>query len=49
MIEYANQKMRAQGTGTLVGGARLAKRMAGGSFPPQRSQGHTSGNPLISS
>jgi hypothetical protein len=32
--EYTNQKRRAQGTGTLVGGAWLAKRMAVGSFPP---------------
>jgi hypothetical protein len=32
--EYTNQKMRAQGTGTSVRGAWLAKRMAVGSFPP---------------
>jgi hypothetical protein len=46
--EYVNQK-RTQGTSTLVGGARPAKRMAVGSFPPQRSQERTSGNPPISS
>ena len=45
--EYTNQKRRTQGTGTSVGGARPAKRMAVGSFPPQRSQGRTSGNPPI--
>jgi hypothetical protein len=44
--EYVNQK-RTQGTGTSVRGARLAKRMAVGSFPPQRSQGRTSSNPPI--
>jgi hypothetical protein len=43
--EYADQKMRTQGTSTLVEGAGPAKRMAVGSFPPQRSQGRTSGNP----
>ena len=32
--ECADQKRRAQGTGTLVRGAGLAKRMAVGSFPP---------------
>jgi hypothetical protein len=47
--ENADQKRRAQGTGTSVGGARPAKRMVVESFPPQRSQGHTSGNPPISS
>jgi hypothetical protein len=47
--EYSNQKRRTQGIGTLVGGAGLAKRMVVGSFPPQRSQGHTSGNPLVPS
>jgi hypothetical protein len=36
--EYADQKRRAQGTGTMVGGFRLAKRMVVGSFSPQRSQ-----------
>jgi hypothetical protein len=44
-VEYADQKRRTQGTGTLVRGAGPAKKMAVGSFPPQRSQGHTSGNP----
>jgi hypothetical protein len=43
--EYVDQKRRAQGTGTSVGGAGPAKRMAVGSFPPQRSQGRTSSNP----
>jgi hypothetical protein len=33
--EYADQKRRAQGTGTSVGGAGPAKRMAVGSFPPR--------------
>ena len=33
-VEYTNQKRRTQGTGTSVGGAALAKRMAVGSFPP---------------
>ena len=46
--EYADQKMKAQGPGTLVGGARPAKRMVVGSFLPYRSQGHTFGNPPIS-
>jgi hypothetical protein len=32
--EYADQKRRTQGTGTLVGGAGPAKRMAVGSFLP---------------
>jgi hypothetical protein len=32
--EYPDQKRRAQGTGTLVVGARPAKRMAVGIFPP---------------
>jgi hypothetical protein len=45
--EYANQKRRTQGIGTLVGGSGLAKRMAVGSFSTQRSQRCTSGNPLI--
>jgi hypothetical protein len=45
MAVYTDQKSLAQGTGTSVGGARLAKRMAVGSFPPQRSQGRTFGNP----
>jgi hypothetical protein len=35
--EYAEHKRRAQGTGTSVGGAGPSKRMAMGSFPPQRS------------
>jgi hypothetical protein len=39
----------AQGTGTSVEEARLAKRMAVGSFPPQRSQGRTCGNHSTSS
>jgi hypothetical protein len=43
--KYVDQKMRTQGTGTSVGGAGTAKRMAVGSFPPHRSQGRTSGNP----
>ena len=49
MAEYTDQERRTQGIGTLVGGAGLAKRMAVGSFPPQRSQGHTFGNPYVSS
>ena len=49
VIVYADQKRRAQGTSTSVGGAGLAKRMAVGSFPPQRSQGRTFGNlPVLS-
>jgi hypothetical protein len=47
--EYADQKKRTQGTGTSVRGARPAKRMVVGSFPPQRPQGCTSGNPPASS
>jgi hypothetical protein len=47
--EYADQKRRTQGTGTSVEGARPAKRMAVGSFPPQRPQGCTSGNSPTSS
>ena len=47
--KYADQKRRAQGTGNSVRGAGLAKRMAVGSFPPERSQGRTSGNPPDSS
>jgi hypothetical protein len=46
VAEYTDQKRRTQGTGTSVGGAEPAKRMAVGSFPPQRSQGCTSSNPL---
>ena len=38
---------RAQGLGTSVEGIGLAKRMAVGSFPPQRSQCRTSDNPPI--
>ncbi|XP_059458349.1 uncharacterized protein LOC132187944 [Corylus avellana] len=34
--EYADQKRRAQGPGTLAMGAGPAKRMVVGSFPPQR-------------
>jgi hypothetical protein len=45
--KYVNQKRRAQGTGTSVRRAELAKRMAVGSFPTQRSQRCTSGNPPI--
>jgi hypothetical protein len=48
-VEYADQKRRTQGTGTSVRGVGPAKRMAVGSFPPQRSQGRTFGNPLASS
>jgi hypothetical protein len=47
--EYADQKRKTQGTGTSVEGAGPAKKMAVGSFPPQRSQGCTSSNPLASS
>jgi hypothetical protein len=43
--EYADQKRRTRGIGTLVERAGPAKRMAVGSFPPQRSQGCTCGNP----
>jgi hypothetical protein len=43
-VEYVDQKRRTQGTGTSVRGAGPAKRMAVGSFPPQRPQGRTSGN-----
>ena len=32
--EYADQKRRAQRTGTSIRGVGLAKRMAVGSFPP---------------
>jgi hypothetical protein len=46
---YADQKRGTQGTGTSVGGAGPAKRTAVGSFPPQRPQGRTFGNPLASS
>jgi hypothetical protein len=45
--EYTNQKRRAQGNGTSVGGAGPAKRMVVGSFPPQWSQGCTFGNPSV--
>jgi hypothetical protein len=48
VAEYADQKRRTQGTSTLVGGAGPAKRMAVGSFPPQKSQGCTFGNPPVS-
>jgi hypothetical protein len=41
--EYADQMRRVQGTGTLVGGARPAKRMAVGSFSPYKLQGCTFG------
>jgi hypothetical protein len=33
-VEYADQKRKTQGTSTSVGGARPAKRMVVGSFPP---------------
>ena len=46
VAKYTDQN-RTQGTGTSTEGARPAKRMAVGSFPPQRSQGLTSGNPLF--
>jgi hypothetical protein len=49
VAEYVDQKRRTQGTGTSVRGAEPAKRMAVGSFPPQRSQGCASGNPLVPS
>jgi hypothetical protein len=49
VAEYGDEKRRTQGIGTLVGGAGPAKRMVVGSFPPQRSQGRTFGNPLVSS
>jgi hypothetical protein len=49
VAKYADQKRRAHGTGTSVGGAGPAKRMTVGSFPPQRSQGCTTSNPLASS
>jgi hypothetical protein len=42
--KYMDQKRTAQGPNTLVGGARPAKRIVVGSFPLERSQGHTSGN-----
>jgi hypothetical protein len=47
-IEYADQKRRAQGTGTSVRGVGPAKRMVVESFPPQRSQGCASDNPPFS-
>jgi hypothetical protein len=47
--KYTDQKRRAQEIGTSVRGAGPTKRMVVVSFPPQRSQGHTSGNPSISS
>jgi hypothetical protein len=48
-VEYADQKRRTQGTGTLVGGAGPTKRMAVESFQPQRPQGRTFGNLSASS
>jgi hypothetical protein len=36
-VEYADQKMRAQGPATSAGGAGPTKRMVVRSFPPQRS------------
>jgi hypothetical protein len=47
VTEYANQKMMVQGPCTSAGEAGLAESMAVGSFPPQRLQGHTSGNPPV--
>jgi hypothetical protein len=37
VAEYVDQKRMAQGTGTSVKGARPAKRMVVGSFPPHRT------------
>jgi hypothetical protein len=48
VAEYADQK-RTQRTDTLVKGAGPAKRMVVGSFQPQKSQGCTCGNPIVSS
>jgi hypothetical protein len=48
VAEYADQKRRTQGICTSIGGAGPTKRMAVGSFSPQRSQGCTSGNPPVS-
>jgi hypothetical protein len=45
--EYMDQKRKAQGSGFSAKWAGPAKRMAVGSFSPQRSQGCTSGNPPI--
>jgi hypothetical protein len=47
VAKYMDKKKRAQGPGTSVGGAGPAKRMAVGSFPPQRSQGRDSSNPPV--
>ena len=49
VAECSDQKRRTKGIGTSAGGARPAKRMAVGSFPPQTSQGRTFGNPYVSS
>ena len=46
-IKYADQKRRTQGNSTSVEGAGPGKRMVVVSFPPQRSQGRTSGIPPI--
>ena len=46
--EYADQKRRAQGPGTLAGGVGPTKRMAVGSFPHQMSQGQASCSPSVS-
>jgi hypothetical protein len=46
-IEYADQKKRARGPGSSARGTRPNKRMAVGSFSPQKSQGRTSGNTPI--
>jgi hypothetical protein len=37
VAEYVDQKRRTQGTGTLVGGAGLSKRMAVGEFPTPKA------------
>jgi hypothetical protein len=34
VMEYVDQKMRAQGPGTSIGGDGPAKKMVEGSFPP---------------
>ena len=49
VAEYLDQKRKTQGTSTSAEGAEPAKRMAVGSFPPQRSQKCTSSNPHVSS
>jgi hypothetical protein len=42
--EYIDKKMMVQEPCTSAGGAKPTKRMAVGSFTPQRSEGHTFGN-----